>query len=240
MVFKTAARVCSVAAILFAAPASAGLCKAAFMHDGGLTTLVGSGVVRLGADLSFSNVTHTGTDHCEARVQGNTVFGLAGLPAGKSALDYWMVVTNGDVVFQRQDEQGKRQPIKGKFDLRMLGLFAYGDPINKAGQTFPALKFQINLDRKSVQTDPIVVKTGKKTVGDRQAMDTAAGKQSCWPIRYTRIIEPTKASFNGLVLPIPGMTSNVTDWYCPDVYMVMKQESVQNGVASTVEVTRIN
>lgn len=240
MLLKTVGRFIGVAALFISAPALAGLCQAPFMRDGGQATLVGSGVLRLGADLAFSHVVHTGADRCEARVQGDTTFGLMGLPAGKSALDYWMVVTDGDVVFQRQDQNGKRQPIKGKFDLRMLGLFAYGEPITKAGQTFPPLQFQINMDRKALQADPLIVKTGKKTVGDPQTMDTAAGAQSCWPIRYTRVIEPTQASFNGLVLPIPGMTSAVTDWYCPGVSMVMKQESMQNGVASVVEVTQIN
>src|SRR5690606_40245938 len=92
---------------------------------------------------------------------------------------------------------------------------------------------------KAVQTQPIVVNTGLKTVGERQTIQTASGSQSCWPIRYTRVIDPTQASFNGLVLPIPGMTSQVTDYFCPDLNMVMKQESTQNGVSSVVEVTKI-
>jgi hypothetical protein len=41
------------------------------------------------------------------------------------------------------------------------------------------------------------------------------------------------------VLPIPGMTATVTDWFCPDVSMVMRQDSVQSGVASKVEVTEL-
>src|SRR3546814_14412203 len=93
----------------------------------------------------------------------------------------------------------------------MLGLFAYGEPITRAGQTFPALRFQINLDKKAVQTQPIVVHTGQKTVGERQRMQTASGEKSCWPVRSTRRTEPTQAPFNGLVLPTPGMPSSVTD-----------------------------
>src|SRR3546814_5057393 len=104
-------------------------------------------------------------------------------------------------------------------------LFAYGEPISRSGQTFPELNFKINLDKKKVQTQPIVVHTGVKTVGERQSMQTAAGQQSCWPINYTRRIEATQASFNGLVLPIPAMTSSVTDWFCPDLNMVMRQDS---------------
>jgi hypothetical protein len=101
------------------------------------------------------------------------------------------------------------------------------------------LHFQINLDRKAVQTEPLVVRTSEKKVGEKQLIQTASGDQNCWPIRYTRVIDPTQATFSGLVLPIPGMTSAVTDWFCPDLNMVMKQESQQNGVASVVEVTKL-
>lgn len=221
------------------APAFAGLCEAPFMHEGGQTQLAGSGGVQLGADLFFTNVKKTSGDTCEARVKGSATFGLAGLPPSKSDLDYLMTVKDGKASFERTDNTGKREPVNGKFDLRMLGLFAYGDPITQQGQSFPALKFQINVDHKAVQTQPVVVHTGQKTVGVRETINTAAGSQSCWPIRYTRVIDPTQASFNGLVLPIPGMTSSVTDWFCPKLNMVMKQDSEQNGVNSVVEVTKI-
>lgn len=219
--------------------ASAALCEAPFMHDGGQVVLSGSGGMQLGADLAFSEVSKQGDGACKARVQGIATYGLAGLPPGKSTLDYWMAIENGKATFERLDAQGKREPVNGKFDLRMLGLFAYGAPISKAGQTFPAMRFQINIDQKAVQTKPIVVNTGVKTVGQRQTIQTASGSQSCWPIRYTRVTDPTQASFSGLVIPVPGMTSAVTDWFCPDLHMVMKQESQQSGVASVVEVTKL-
>ncbi len=229
------------AMIMAAAPmaAVAGLCEAPFMHDGGHVQLSGSGGMQLGADLAFSQVRKQGANACEARVQGTATYGLAGLPPGSSRLDYWMAIKDGKASFARQDAQGKREPVNGKFDLRMLGLFSYGEPISKAGQTFPAMRFQINVDQKAVQTKPVVVNTGVKTVGERQTIQTAAGHQSCWPIRYTRVTDPTQASFSGLVIPIPGMTSAVTDWFCPDLHMVMKQESQQSGVASVVEVTEL-
>jgi len=239
MRFQRSACLATLLLGLASGPAAADLCQAPFMHNGGQAQLVGSGGMQLGADLAFSEVRKHGADSCEARVQGTATFGLAGLPPGKSTLDYWMTVKSGKASFERRDEQGRREPVNGKFDLRMLGLFAYGEPISKAGQTFPALRFQINLDKKAVQTQPIVVNTGTKTVGERQTLQTAAGEQSCWPIRYTRRTDPTQASFSGLVLPVPGMESAVTDWFCPDVHMVMKQESQQSGVTSVVEVTRL-
>lgn len=224
---------------LHAAPAAAGLCDAPFMHDQGRVRLDGSGALRLGADLSFSEVKKTAAGECHARVSGTATFGLAGLPPGKSDLDYWMTLRDGQASFQRQTEQGGREPVEGKFDLRMLGLFSYAEPITRAGQTFPARKFQVNVDHKGVDAKPVVVHTGAKTVGEKASIQTAAGAQSCWPINYSRVIESTQASFSGLVLPIPEIRSTVTDWFCPDLNMVMKQESRQQGVSSTVEVIEL-
>lgn len=233
---------CTLAVLLIglhAGPAAAGLCDAPFMHDQGKVRLDGSGALRLGADLSFSEVKKTSQGECRARVRGKATFGLAGLPAGESDLDYWMTLRDGQATFERQTGQGGREPVQGKFDLRMLGLFSYGEPITQAGQTFPARQFQINVDHKGVDAKPVVVRTGAKTVGEKASIQTAAGAQSCWPINYSRVIEATQASFGGLVLPIPEIRSNVTDWFCPELNMVMRQESRQQGVSSTVEVSEL-
>lgn len=219
--------------------ASAGLCEAPFMHEGGYTQLRGSGALRLGADLNFTEVSKQSSEQCEARVTGTATYGLAGLPEGSSSLDYYMSVTGGEARFERQEPDGTRRPVEGKFDLRMLGLFTYGEPIAGAGQTFPELHFQINVDRKAADAQPVGVHTGTKRVGDAQSISTAAGQQRCWPVHYTRTIDPTQASFSGIVLPIPGMVSEVTDWFCPELNMVMKQESQQGGITSVVEVTEL-
>jgi len=219
--------------------ASASLCDAPFMHDQGKLRLDGTGALRLGANLAFSEVRKASADECQVRITGVATFGLAGLPPGKSNLDYWMTLRNGDAHFERETENGAREPVEGKFDLRMIGLFSYGEPITRAGQTFPARKFQINVDHKGVDSKPVVVHTGTKTVGKKTEIDTAAGQQSCWPVEYSRVIESTQASFSGLVMPIPEIRSTVTDWFCPDLNMVVRQESRQQGVSSTVEVTEL-
>ncbi|HCB1212288.1 TPA: hypothetical protein MYN70_006005, partial [Klebsiella pneumoniae] len=117
-------------------------------------------------------------------------------------------------------------------------LFSYEHGGLQEGQTFPRQDFQINLDKRA-QANILRIHTGAKTVGAQQTVQTTLGSYQCWPIRYQREIEPTQASFSGISLPIPGINSQVTDWYCPDVQMVMKQESIQNGVPSTVDVTQL-
>lgn len=224
-----------------AAPAAAGVCDARFMHDGGAVQLTGSGNLSLGADLSFAEVTKTDSANCRARVQGTATFSYAGLPAGKSKLDYLMTIKNGQASFVRYAKAGEKPQDSGQFDLRMLGLFAYDGKITGQGQRMPGATYRLNIGKDApVGGQPnTVVRIGEKTVGAKQSLDTSLGRQSCWPIRYARNTDPTLATFQGITLPIPGMNTTVTDWYCPAVNLVMRQDIDQGGVKSAVEITRI-
>jgi hypothetical protein len=233
----------ALAAGLFlgAGAAQAGVCDTQFMHDGGAVQLTGSGNLSLGADLAFSEVTKSNGDSCRARVQGVSTFSYAGLPPGKSKLDYLMTVTGGKASFVRYSDAGEKPSSEGTFDLRMLGLFAYDGKITGAGQKFPGTSFKLKIGKDAPVggTPMTTVHIGQKTVGSKQAMNTALGKQTCWPITYTRNSDPTMATFKGLTLPIPGLNTTVTDWYCPAVNLVMKQDIDQQGIKSAVEITRI-
>lgn len=226
----------------FAAPAIAGVCDTRFMHNGGVLQLTGSGNLKLGADLAFSEVSKKNGDNCRARVQGTAFFSYAGLPAAKSKLDYLMTIKQGKASFVRYAKAGEQPSSDGQFDLSMLGLFAYDGAITGKGQRFPGVTFRLNIGKEApVGGQPsTVVRIGEKTVGEKQSIDTVLGRQSCWPIRYTRDTDPTMATFKGLTLPIPGMTSTVTDWFCPGVNLVMRQDIDQSGVKSAVEITKVN
>lgn len=237
---NTVRKLCfAIPLLLLSHLARAGLCDVPFMHDGGAVQLSGNGLLALGADLRFSDVKRHGGDQCSARVQGTAQIALAGLPASRPRIDYWMTVRDGRARFERDNGQGGRESVQGSFDLRLLGLFAYESAIQKEGQYFSSQRFEVHVDQKAQQADPLRISTSQKTVGAKQSIATALGQKNCWPIRYTREIEPTQASFNGIRLPIPGMKSDITDWFCPDANMVMKQESRQNGATSVVEVTHI-
>jgi len=231
----------SAAAVLgHAASARAGVCDAPFMHDGGTVQLTGKGNIALGADLAFAEVVKQGGDSCRARVTGVATFGYAGLPPGKSRLDYLMTVKSGQARFVRYERAGEQPVDQGQFDLRMLGLFAY-DRITGEGQRLPGAAYRLNIGRESpVGGQPsTTVRIGEKRVGARRTLETALGSYSCWPITYTRNSDPTMATFKGLTLPIPGLNTTVTDWYCPKVNLVMKQEIDQEGTKSTVEITQM-
>ncbi|VFR41203.1 putative membrane protein [plant metagenome] len=234
----------SLAALaLLAAPAvHAGVCDARFMHDGGRLVLAGSGIVKVSADLTFSSVSKRGKEDCSALVSGTATYALAGLPGGKSTLDHGMAVKGGRATFERRGDAGASP--RGGFDPRLLGVFGYGVPITKEGQTLPAETIRLEVGDRGpegkVGVTPTVVRLGEKTVGRKQRIETAAaGSQECWPVSYARDTDATQASIQGLVLPIPAMRSTVTDWFCPALNMVLRQDIVQSGQKAVIEVTEV-
>ena len=96
--------VLSAALMAAGTAANAGVCDAAFIHDGGTARFVGQGPTTLSADLAFSDVTQSGHGQCRARVQGSASFVYMGLPTGSTRLDYLMTVHGGEASFVRYDK----------------------------------------------------------------------------------------------------------------------------------------
>lgn len=219
----------------------AGACDARFMHDGGVMQLTGSGMISMGADLRFDEVVRTDSANCRARVRGTASFSYAGMPPGKTRLDYLMTIRRGQAEFVRYDRAGEKPSGEGQLDLRVLGLFAYDGSLAE-GQRMAGGTYRLSIGKDApggAQPASLVMRIGAKTVGAKQPIDTALGRQSCWPIRYARDTEPTMATFQRITLPIPGMRTTVTDWYCPAVDLVMRQDIDQGGVPSVVEITEV-
>lgn len=222
-----------------AAAAHAGVCDAAFMHDGGAARFSGQGSMTMSADLAFSDVSQLGSGQCRARVQGTASFVYMGIPTGATRLDYLMTVRGGQATFVRYDKAGEAPSHNGQFDLRMLGLFSY-DKVRE-GQHLPGASYRVNIGSDSpVGQQPAVnIHIGAKTVGAARDMDTPRGSQSCMPITYSRSTDPVKLSFNGLVLPLQGVRSTVTDWFCPKLDLVVRQDIAQDDARSSVTLTQL-
>ncbi len=217
--------------------ARAEVCNARFFHNGGAIEIVGSGVVTVSAKLDFSKVSKTSAEVCQAQVNGNASYALMGFLGGSTDVDHLMRV-NGLTTSLTKSDAGPG-PDAASLDLRMFSLFGYGVPIRSVGQRLPAQAFKILLGPADKPTTPMVVRTGEKTVGTRQAIQTALGQQSCWPVRYDRNTDPTMANIRGVTLPVPAIQSRVTDWFCPTVNLVMKQEIEQSGQRAVIEVTSV-
>lgn len=226
--------VLGISALVFTPMASASLCQAPFMHDGGMVKLGGAGLMQLDAELHFSNVHHQGAQ-CSAQVKGQAMVSLAGFPASRSDVEYWFTVRDGTLQVY-QEVNGQKVPVEGGFDLDLLGIFGYQQGVNQVGQQYPSQAFQVKAG-KALQ--PFTVRTTTRTVEAKAPLQTVQGKQQCWPIRYDRHIGASQVSVKGLKIGTPEISGEVTDWYCPDSRLVMRQDSTQNGVPSYIEVQAV-
>ena len=215
--------------------AQAQICEARFFHNGGVIEIGGSGMLNVSAKLTFSQVKKTSPTVCQAQVKGFANYALMSFLSGSSDIDHVLSVSGN------QTSVANARPGKSAdaaiFDVQLLGLFGFGAPIKAAGQKFAAQSYSLAVgDPKRGPTTPVGVRMGEKTVGAQQSIQTAAGKLQCWPVRYPRSTDATTAQVQGMVLPIPSIPSQVTDWFCPSTNLVMKQEIEHSGQKSVIEV----
>jgi hypothetical protein len=218
--------------------AVADVCQAKFFHQGGEIEIVGSGLIQVSAKLNFSQVQKSSAKQCQALIKGQVNYALLGMLSGETEVDHVMRVDGVKTSLTKPGEVKK--PGDPDIDIQMLSLFGYGAPISAAGQRFAPQSFRLAIgDPRKGPTTPLTVRMGEKTVGEQQRIETAAGQQSCWPVRYSRGTDPTLVQLRGAMIPLPPIQSQVTDWFCPSLNLVMKQEIMQSGQRSVIEVKSI-
>ncbi len=228
----------TLALLGFTHVAAAEVCKAKFFHDGGEIEIVGSGLIQVSAKLNFSQVKKSSAQQCQALVKGYANYALLGMLSGETEVDHVMRIDGVKTSLSKSGVAKKAGD--ADVDVQMLSLFGYGEPIRAAGQRFAPQSFRLAIgDPRRGPTTPLTVRMGEKTVGAQQRMDTAIGQQSCWPVRYTRGTDPTIINLRGAMIPLPNIQSQVTDWFCPSINLVMKQEIIQSGQRSVIEVKSI-
>jgi hypothetical protein len=209
--------------LMYGASVHAGICDAKFFHNGGLIEISGKGIVQVSARMTFSQVKKTGKQSCQAQVKGNASYALFGMLTGAADLDH---VLTANALQAKLIKNGPGHTAEAEaFDMQMVSIFGYGTEIKMAGQRLPPQNFRLEIgDPRKGPTTALTVRVGEKIVGTRQSIDTALGPQLCWPVRYPRGTEQTMANMRGVMIAIPAVQSHVTDWYCPAVSLVMKQE----------------
>jgi hypothetical protein len=218
--------------------AVADVCQAKFFHNGGEIEIVGSGLIQVSAKLNFSQVQKSSAKQCQALIKGTVNYALLGMLSGETDVDHVMRVEGVKTSLTQPDKVKKAGD--PDIDVQMLSLFGYGAPISAAGQRFAPQSFRLAIgDPRRGPTTPLTVRMSEKTVGESQRIETAAGQQSCWPVRYSRGTDPTLVQLRGAMIPLPPIQSQVTDWFCPSLNLVMKQEIMQSGQRSVIEVKSI-
>lgn len=224
--------------LMCSASVRADICDAKFFHNGGLIEISGKGIVQVSARMTFSQVKKTGKQSCQAQVKGNASYALFGLLTGAADLDHLLTA---NALHTKLVKNGPGQTAEAEaFDMQMVSIFGYGTEIKVAGQRLPPQNFRLAIgDPRKGPTTALTVRVGEKIVGTRQSIDTVLGPQLCWPVRYPRGTEQTMANVRGVVIAIPAVQSYVTDWYCPAVSLVMKQEIEQAGQRAVIEVKTV-
>ena len=224
--------------LMCGASVRASICDATFFHNGGLIEITGKGIVQVSARMTFSEVKKTGKQSCQAQVKGNASYALFGMLTGAADLDH---VLTANALQAKLIKNGPGHTAEAEaFDMQMVSIFGYGTEIKMAGQRLPPQNFRLAIgDPRKGPTTALTVRVGEKIVGTRQSMDTALGPQLCWPVRYPRGTEQTMANMRGVMIAIPAVQSHVTDWYCPAVSLVMKQEIEQAGQRAVIEVKTV-
>jgi hypothetical protein len=218
--------------------ALADVCQAKFFHQGGEIEIIGSGLIQVSAKLNFSQVQKSSAKQCQALIKGQVNYALLGMLSGETEVDHMMRVEGVKTSLTKPGEVKKAGD--PDIDIQMLSLFGYGVPISAAGQRFAPQSFRLAIgDPRRGPTTPLTVRMGEKTVGEQQRIETAAGQQTCWPVRYSRGTDPTLVQLRGAMFPLPPIQSQVTDWFCPSLNLVMKQEIMQSGQRSVIEVKSI-
>jgi hypothetical protein len=242
----------ALAALLMPAAARAGVCDAPWMHDGGEIRMTMQGGAPGTATMSVSGVRKTGKSQCNANISVVSNVAMAG-SANETRLDYAMSVIEDRLTISRGAPgkvEGKSgaNTASGMFESSAVGTLAYAGVVESEGQKLRGESQTVRMDLQmtaagvnagQAKIPSARVTTGDKVVGKRATVATRLGQKSCWPVRYERSTAMAPVTVAGRTVSVPPATANVTDWYCPDVGLVMKQEVVQNGQTGTVEVVSV-
>lgn len=243
----------AIALGLFPLTASAGICEAPWMHDGGEIRLSMSGNAAIQALLTLKSVNQKGPDQCQADISTRVSAGNAGV-ANKTETRYRLEVKQGRAQVMRLAADGKvearagENSTQGTVGMTGLGSLSYAGLITGEGQRLPGESYEMRMDMQwsthgmsmgQMKMPAAKITSGEKVVGQQAQLDTSAGQFSCWPVHFDRSTRMGPVTVSGKTVTPPVTTAKVTDWFCPDMSLVMKQETVQSGQTSVVEVVSV-
>lgn len=233
--------------------AHAGVCDAPWMHDGGEIRLAVPGATGIHATISVAQVKKDGPGSCHAEVTSLASASRIGVP-NETRTAYRVDVKADRAKVVKHDAAGQlaaragNATAAGSISAKGLETLSYAGVITGEGQRLPGESYELSMDAQmaaggtpagQVKMPSAKVTSSEKVVGERTALETRIGRLMCWPVRYERITRMGSVTVAGHTMLPPASTAKMTDWYCPDVALVMKQESVQGGQAGVVEVVSV-
>lgn len=223
------------------------------MHDGGEIRLAVPGAAGIHATISVAQVKKDGPGSCHAEVTTLASASRIGVP-NETRTAYRVEVKADRAKVIKHDAAGQlaaragNASAAGSISAKGLETLSYTGVITGEGQHLPGENYELSMDTQTavssmpagqVKIPSAKVTSSEKVVGERTALETRIGRLMCWPVRYERITRMGSVTVAGHTMLPPASTAKMTDWYCPDVALVMKQETLQGEQAGVVEVVSV-
>lgn len=241
----------AIAGGLFPLTASADICGAPWMYDGGEIRLAMSGNAAIQAIVTLKNVKQEGPDQCQADISMLVSAGNASV-ANKTETQFRLEVKQGRAQVIRLAADGKvearagEHSAQGSVGITGLESLSYAGLIAGEGQRLSGESYEMRMGMQwsmhgmsmsQMKMFTAKITSGEKVVGKQTQLNTPVGQFPCWPVHFVRSTRMGPMTVSGETVTPPVTTAKVIDWFCPNMSLVMKQEIVQSGQTSVVEVT---
>lgn len=233
------------------------ICDAPYVHDGGRIRFEADGLTPMTTIAFFRNVNDFERDLCSFDLDIYSRSALRRLmgPPVETVQRHRLVIDerSGQPVVRslnaRVQAHGQYTELVGEMSTNSNGLLLY-PPALTEGQVLPAETFASRydfriVDRRTGTTvsdfvgSNVRLTLSERTVGPLQRLKLATGTLLCWPIRYTKFVDPGRFRLVDTDIELVPTVLDMTDWYCPARRFVMRQEVRYKNQHQVVDVVEI-
>lgn len=233
------------------------ICDAPYVHDGGRIRFEADGLTPMTTIAFFRNVNDLERDLCSFDLDIYSKSALRRLmgPPVETVQRHRLVIDerSGQPVVRslnaRVQAHGQYTELVGEMSTNSNGLLLY-PPALTEGQVLPAETFASRydfriVDRRTGTTvsdfvgSNVRLTLSERTVGPLQRLKLASGTLLCWPIRYTKFVDPGRFRLVDTDIELEPTVLDMTDWYCPARRFVMRQEVRYKNQHQVVDVVDI-
>ncbi|CAJ0683584.1 hypothetical protein [Ralstonia mannitolilytica] len=234
---------------------AAGLCTAPWVHDGTRLRLDGNGKTPMIVEFTLHDVNHDIQDGCEIGLHIYAKSGLVALGGRpiETVQDHQLLVDEAGVVTRVVSinghvfAQSEHADLVGTVSTAISGMFLYGAGLAPEAEMLPGDTYESSFDFDVVSPRLGIsvgrmraaharVEVSERQVGPPQPMNTVVGILQCRPIRYTRTARLGVLRLGNETIEPDPTVAHLTDWYCPEAGVVMRQEVEQHGETQTIDV----
>lgn len=252
---------CAAVGLAVALPLSAhaaGLCTAPWVHDGSRLRLDGNGKTPMIVEFTIHDVNRDMQDGCEIGLHIYAKSGLVALGGRpiETIQEHQLLVDEAGVVTRVVSINGKvfaqseHTDLVGTVSTAISGMFLYGAGLAPEAEMLPGDTYESSFDFDVVsprmgisvgrmRAAQAKVEVSERQVGPPQPMDTVVGQLQCRPIRYTRTARLGMLQLGNEMLEPDQTVAHITDWYCPEAGVVMRQEVEQHGQTQVIDVVEL-